>query len=84
MQEAVAQVSVELFQETQGTCSHPTRARCRLSGCSSAWTDLNQAASLHLAEKSRLLSVPLTPHAETGVITAVGSHGADVHQMTTD
>lgn len=84
MQEAVAQVSVELFQETQGTCSHPTRARCRLSGCSSTWTDLNQAASLHPRREVSVTECPLTPHAETGVIIAVGSHGADVHQITTD
>lgn len=47
MQEAVAQVSVELSQETQGTCSHLTRAQSRLRVQFHLYPDLNRAASLH-------------------------------------
>lgn len=84
MQEAIAQVSVELFQETQGTCSHLTRAQCRLRVQLHLCPDLSQAASLHPRRGVLVTERPPHPAAETVVVIAAGPHGADAHQITTD
>lgn len=62
----------------------PDARSVQVSGCSAICTDLNQAASLHPRREGSVTERPLSPHAETGAMIAVGSQGADVHQITTD